>query len=83
MRVKNPKRNRSKEIKNKKKDCSYFICRSKTPLSKKMSTLQNMKAPNSMKKGHHTDKSKQRRASKKLGKKGGIQTASKKKRTRQ
>ena len=48
-----------------------------------MSTLQNMKAPNSIKKGHHINKSKPRRSQKKLGKKGGIQTPSKKKRTRQ
>jgi hypothetical protein len=47
-----------------------------------MSILQNMKAPNSIKKGHHIDKTKQRRSKKKLGKKGGIQTESKKKRTR-
>ncbi|CAF1059360.1 unnamed protein product [Rotaria sordida] len=53
----------------------------KTPLSKKMSLLQNMKAPNPMKKGHH-NKNKQRRSQTKLGKNGGIQTASKKKRTR-
>jgi hypothetical protein len=56
----------------------------KTPLSKKMSTLQNMKAPGSIKKGHHhNNKSKIRRTQTKLGKKGGIQTPSKKKRTRQ
>jgi hypothetical protein len=42
-----------------------------------------MKAPNSIKKGHHINKSKPRRMQTKLGKNGGIQTASKKKRTRQ
>ncbi|CAF1152964.1 unnamed protein product [Adineta ricciae] len=55
--------------------------KSKTPLSKKMSLLQNMKAPSSMKKGRHP-KTKQRRSHVKLGKNGGIQTASKKKRIR-
>jgi hypothetical protein len=47
-----------------------------------MSILQNMKAPSSMKKGHHINKSKPRRPQSKIGKNGGIQTASKKKRTR-
>lgn len=47
-----------------------------------MSILQNMKAPATMKKGHHINKAKPRRSQKKLGKNGGIQTASKKKRTR-
>jgi len=45
-----------------------------------MSTLQNMKAPNSIKKGRH-NKIKQRRPQARLGKNGGIQTPSKKKRT--
>jgi hypothetical protein len=58
------------------------ICRIKTPLSKKMSRLQNMKAPSSIKKGHHINKSKPRRSQPRIGKNGGIQTASKKKRTR-
>ncbi|UJR31733.1 hypothetical protein I4U23_019213 [Adineta vaga] len=53
----------------------------KTPLSKKMSVLQNMKATGLMKKGKHT-KTKPRRSHAKLGKNGGIQTESKKKRTR-
>lgn len=46
-----------------------------------MSILQNMKAPGAMKKGHHSN-NKNRRQSTKLGKNGGVQTASKKKRTR-
>ncbi|CAF0714532.1 unnamed protein product [Adineta steineri] len=60
----------------------------KMPLSKKMSKLQNMKATPSKKKGHQTNKDKPskprkpRRTSNKLGKKGGIQTPSKTKRTR-
>jgi len=44
--------------------------------------LQNMKAPSVMKKGHQTNKNKPRRSHTKLGKHGGIQTQSKKKRTR-
>jgi hypothetical protein len=59
-----------------------FIFRPKTPLSKKMSLLQNMKAPTSIKKGHHINKTKQRRSQTRIGKHGGIQTPSKKKRTR-
>jgi len=47
-----------------------------------MSKLQNLKAPSALKKGHHTNKAKPRRSKQKLGKHGGVQTASKKKRTR-
>jgi hypothetical protein len=47
-----------------------------------MATLQNMKAPGLMKKGRHNKDNKPRRVPTKLGKKGGIQTESKKKRTR-
>jgi hypothetical protein len=47
-----------------------------------MSILQNMKAPSSLRKGRQ-NKVKQRRSQTRIGKNGGIQTASKKKRTRQ
>lgn len=47
-----------------------------------MSMLQNLKAPAAIKKGHVINRDKPRRSKKKLGKKGGVQTPSKKKRTR-
>ncbi|CAM4879720.1 unnamed protein product [Rotaria socialis] len=72
--INNPEANNDEESTTKKKN--------KTPLSKKMSILQNLKAPGGLKKGH-INKPKPRRTSTKLGKKGGIQTPSKKKRTRQ